>query len=222
MTAIKDHQGRDDVLDFWFPEGRELNVDAQTHHAHWRWRMQGGADDGIIARFSDLTETAAQGTLDHWAQDPHGRLALIILLDQFSRSVWRNDARAFAQDPHALSLATEGLSNGHYAALETPWFQVVFGLPLGHCEGPEHLARIDRLITLREEIAAAAPSRLQPIYSSLADQARDVRKVIAAFGRHPHRNEILNRKSTAPEETYIAKGHFPHERAFRRNPDADP
>ncbi|PVA11528.1 DUF924 domain-containing protein [Pelagivirga sediminicola] len=215
MTVIKDRQEWDDVLDFWFPEGRFLDVDEQTHHAHWRWRMQGGADAQIIAQFSDLTRNAAGGNLDHWAQDPHGRLALIILLDQFSRSVWRDDARAFAQDPHALSLATEGLSNGHYAALEAPWFQVVHGLPLGHCEGPDHLERLDRLIRLRENIAATAPRHLGPIYSALADQARAVRKLIAAFGRHPHRNEILNRISSAAEEAYIAEGQFPHMKAFR-------
>ncbi|WP_417427254.1 DUF924 family protein [Hoeflea sp.] len=217
MTAIIHHQELDSVLDFWFPEGRSLNGDVQTHHAHWNWRMQGGADAQIIAQFSDLSENAARGTLDHWAQDPHGRLALIILLDQFSRSVWRDDARAFAQDPHALSLVNEGFSNGHYAALETPWFQIVFGLPLGHCEGSDHLQRLDLLIRLRDDIAAAAPTHLHPVYASLAGQARDVRKVIAAFGRHPHRNEILERKSTAAEEAYIAGGQFPHKKAFRRD-----
>lgn len=215
MTAIKDRQEWGDVLDFWFPEGESLDIEASTHHAHWLWRMQGGADDLIIARFSDLTESAARGELEHWAQDPHGRLALIIVLDQFSRSVWRDHPRAFAQDPHALSLATGGLSNGHYSTLETPWFQIVFGLPLGHCEGSDHLQRLDMLIALREDIAATAPIHLRPIYYSLADQARDVRKVIAAFGRHPHRNEILNRKSTAAEDAYIAKGEFPHMKAFR-------
>ena len=146
---------------------------------------------------------------------PHGWLALIIILDQFSRSVWRGEARAFAQDAKALFLLNEGLSNGRYASLETPWFQVVSGLPLGHCEGRDHLQRIDQLINLREEIAAAAPIHLRPIYSSLADQAREVRKVIAAFGRHPHRNEILNRNSTVAEEAYIAKDQFPHKRAFQ-------
>ena len=215
MTGIKDPQDWNEVLDFWFPEGRTLGVEPEAHRAHWLWRMQGGADDAIIAQFSNLTKKAAQGELDHWALTPHGRLALIILLDQFSRSVWRDDARAFAQDPEALRLTSEGLSNGHYASLETPWFQVVFGLPLGHCEGPDHLQRVDRLISLREDIAAAAPSMLRPIYSSLVNQARDVRAVISAFGRHPHRNEILNRETTDAEETYLAKGQFPHERAFR-------
>lgn len=213
--AEKPREDWDEVLDFWFPEGRALDVDPQAHHAHWRWRMQGGADAEIMARFADLTESAAQGRLDAWAQDPHGRLALITVLDQFSRSVWRNDARAFAQDPCALSLVMRGLSNGDYARLETPWSQIVFGLPLGHCEGPDHLQRLDQLIGLREGIATTAPAPLQPIYSGLVSQARDVRKIIAAFGRHPHRNGLLNRKSTAAEEAYLAKGQFPHMKAFR-------
>jgi uncharacterized protein (DUF924 family) len=159
--------------------------------------MQGGADAEIIAQFSDLTEKTAQRGLDHWAQNTHGRLALIILLDQFSRSVWRDDAGAYAQDPYALSLVNEGLANDHYSSLETPWFHIVFGLPLGHCEGLDHLHRLDLLINLREKIAASVPASLQPIYASLVTQVRDVRKIIAAFGRHPHRNGILNWKSTA-------------------------
>jgi uncharacterized protein (DUF924 family) len=215
MTAIKDRQEWADVLDFWFPEGRLPDVDAQMHQAHWLWRMQGGADDAIVAQFLDLTETAAEDGLDHWAMDLHGRLALITVLDQFSRSVWRNDARAYAQDLHALALVNEGLSNGHYSSLATPWFQIVFGLPLGHCEGPDHLQRLDLLINQREDIAAAAPTPLRAIYSTLANQARDVRNVIAAFGRHPHRNAILRRTSTAAEQAYIAKGQFPHMKAFR-------
>ena len=108
----------------------------------------------------------------------------------------------------------ERLSNGHYSSLVAPWFQIVFDLPLGHCEGPGHLQRLDLLIRLREDIAAAAPTHLRPIYSALAGQARDARKLITAFGRHPHRNEILQRKSTVAEKAYIAKGRFPHMKAF--------
>ena len=215
MMAEKPREDWDEVLDFWFPEGCALDVDPQAHHAHWRWRMQGGADNEIMARFADVTESAAQRQLDHWAQDPYGRLALITVLDQFSRSVWREYARAFAQDPYALSVVMSGLSNGDYSRLETPWFQIVFGLPLGHCEGPDHLQRLDQLIALRQDIAATAPTPLKPIYSGLVSQAGDVRKIIAAFGRHPHRNGVLNRKSTAEEEAYLAKGQFPHMKAFR-------
>lgn len=215
MKTGSDEQNWEEVLEFWFPEGRSLQVDADAHRDHWFWRMQGGADSEIMTRFSDLTAQAAAGNLDHWATDPEGRLALIILLDQFSRSVWRGSPRAFAQDPAALAISLDGLSNGHYAALPAPWHKVVHGLPLGHCEGPDHLERIDRLIGLREEIAAEAPARLQPIYLSLVKQARDVRKVIAAFGRHPHRNKVFERDATPAEEAYLKEGDFPHDRAFQ-------
>ena len=214
MKLIKDRREWDDVLDFWFPERRLPNVDAQMHSAHWFWRMRGGADGEIVARFSSLAEQAAEGARNHWALNPLGRLALIVVLDQFSRSVWRDSARAYAQDVHALVLVTEGFSNGHYSSLETPYFKVVYGLPLGHCEGPDHLRRLDLLIGLRAEIAAEAPIPIRPIYASLLDQARAVRKVIAEFGRHPHRNAVLDRTSTADEERYIARGEFPHVKAF--------
>ena len=205
-----------EILQFWFSEGHSAAIDPDAHQKHWRWRMRGGADGDVIAHFSDITAQAASGSLDHWAVYPQGRLALIILLDQFSRSVWRGTPRAFAQDPAALELSLEGLANGHYAALPTPWFKIIHGLPLGHCEGPDHLARINRLIGLREEIAAEAPEPLHPIYQSLVKQARDVKKVIEAFGRHPHRNRVLGRESTCAEEAYLEKGDFPHERAFQR------
>ncbi|MDM8347238.1 MULTISPECIES: DUF924 family protein [Pseudochrobactrum] len=65
------------------------------------------------------------------------------MLDQFSRSLWRGTPRAFAQDSAALSLAMEGFSNGHYASLGMPWFRIVYSQPLGHCEGPDQLGRID-------------------------------------------------------------------------------
>lgn len=201
MTGRVDDQGWREVLEFWFPEGRSFQVNATAHGDHWSWRMRGGADSEIATRFSELTAEGAEGNLDHWATVSEGRLALIVVLDQFSRSVWRGNARAFAQDPAALALAMEGLSNGDYATLPTPWFKIVHGLPLGHCEGPDHLDRLNLLIKIREEIVVEAPSQLQPVYRSLVKQAHDARKVIAAFGRHPHRNQLLGRPSTRAEES---------------------
>jgi len=214
MNEAAKRQACSGVIDFWFPEGHVAPADAHTHRAQWRWRMRGGAHDAITARFTDLTADAAARHLDAWARDPHGRLALIVVLDQFSRSVWRGTARAYAQDAAALSLALDGIGNGHYAALTTPWHRIVFGLPLGHCESPRHLEHVDLLIRLREDIAAHAPPHLRPVYESLAAQARKVRQVIAAFGRHPHRNAVLGRVSTAAEEAYIGEGRFPHLEAF--------
>jgi uncharacterized protein (DUF924 family) len=204
-----------DVLDFWFPDGRTVDIGAQAHWQHWIWRMHGGADQAIIARFAELAVRGAAGDLDHWASDPEGRLALIIVLDQFSRSLWRGQRRAFGQDAAALKLSRDGLDDGHYQALDTPWFKIAHTQPLGHCEGPDHLERIDLLISLRKEIAASVPDHLQPIYRSLVKQASDVRNVIAAFGRHPHRNQVIGRESTPEEQAYIAGGAFPHLRAFQ-------
>lgn len=214
MTASPAQPWRD-VLDFWFPEGRTADVDAETHRKHWFWRMQGGADKAIVARFSKLAARVAQGELDHWADEPEGRLSLIVVLDQFSRSLWRGTPRAFAQDEAALAVAMDGLENGHFQTLATPWFKIAHTQPLGHCEGPDQLERIDLLISLREEIASTAPEHLQPIYRSLVKQAEDVRQVIAAFGRHSHRNQTLGRQSTPAEQEYLAKGDFPHLRAFQ-------
>lgn len=137
------------------------------------------------------------------------------MLDQFPRSLWRGSKRAWAQDPAALAQALEGLEKGDWAALGLPWFQIAFTQPLGHAEGSDHLARIDRLTALRRDIAARAPTPLRPLYASLVDQAGQVRRIIASFGRHPHRNAILGRRSTPEEEAYLEKGAFPHLRAFR-------
>lgn len=205
----------DGILDFWFPEGTDLGIDGRRHYDLWMWRMRGGADEEIIARYSDTTKRAARGELDGWAKDPHGRLALIIVLDQFPRSVWRDTPRAFAQDEKALALAQEGYSNGHYDALETPWYKTIYNLPLAHCEGIDHLERIELCTRLAKEIWDDAPEHLKPGYQFMASQPVEVRKVIAAYGRHPHRNAALGRPSTPEEETYIAAGKFPH----RRVPD---
>lgn len=204
-----------EVLEFWFPEGRSLQIDLVTHQNYWLWRMCGGADNDITGRFAELTAEAAVGRFNHWVAHPEGRLALVVVLDQFSRSMWRNSPRAYAQDTAALALTMEGFSNSHYAQLPTPWHKVVFGLPLGHCEGDDHLDRLDLLIKLREEIAAQAPPHLVSVYQSLVKQAQDVRHVIADFGRYPHRNQLLGRRSTPDEEAYIARKQFPHLRAFQ-------
>jgi uncharacterized protein (DUF924 family) len=138
-------------------------------------------------------------------------------LDQFPRSVWRGSPRAFAQDAKALALALEGYENGHYDALGTVWERTVYNLPLGHCEGPDHLGRLDRALKLTRDIHAAAPDHLKPIYAFIAQQPVETRKVITAFGRHPHRNAILGRSSTPEEEAYLAEGRFPH----LRDPDQE-
>ena len=208
--------GPDEVLDFWFPEdGHDASFD--THHVFWTWRMRGGADEPIRHRFASLTEAAAKGLLDHWAETPVGRLALIVVLDQFSRSVWRGTPGAFGQDIRAARLALEGLENGHYAALPHVWQKAFVLISICHCEGPGHLARMERSLRLAADLVAEAPGPLRENYRLVEDQNRLGRDVIARFGRHPHRNGILGRISTPEEEAYVATGAFPHVRALPAN-----
>lgn len=202
----------EEVLRFWFPDSPD--EDLETHNRHWRWRMRGGADEEIATRFPDLAARAAAGDLDHWAADVRGRLALIIVLDQFSRSVWRNSPRAFAQDEKALALALEGLESGHFAALTRPWERMFYVIPLGHCEGPDHLARLDRAHAIAQQVWNEAPDHLKSTYAFGVEQQVLFRKVIQTFGRHTHRNATLGRTSTPEEDTYIAEGQFPHLRDF--------
>jgi uncharacterized protein (DUF924 family) len=129
----------EDVFSFWFPDLG--TADHARMVRQFEWWFRGGADSAINERFSLLLERAIRGELDHWSKSPRPRLALIIVLDQFSRSLYRDTARAFAQDQKALGLAVEGIEIGQFAALETPWEKTFFFLPLGHSEQLSHLER---------------------------------------------------------------------------------
>ena len=151
----------EDVLRFWFPQHLSDNHAAML--SQFEWWFRGGADTAIAERFAELLQRAARGDLDHWADEPRSRLALIIVLDQFSRSVHRVTPRAFAQDAKALALALEGMEIGHYAALETPWERTFFFLPLGHSE---ELAHLTVAVELAEQLAEQAPANCARFWST--------------------------------------------------------
>jgi uncharacterized protein (DUF924 family) len=207
----------DQVLDFWFPEtGHETNPD--SHSAFWNERMQGGMDEVIIRDFANLTLAAARGELDHWADTARGRLALLIALDQFPRSLWRDTPAAYAQDIKAARLALDGIANGDFDRL-APWEQAFFVISISHCEGPDHLHRMDLLDELIERIILKLPEPIAGMGDAFRTQNRTVRGVLERFGRHPHRNPILGRPSTPDEEAYIATGDFPHVRKVETGTD---
>src|SRR5690242_16575226 len=105
----------EEVLRFWFPPHVGASHGAMVRQFEW-W-LFGGADAAITERFAPLLERATHRELDQWAHGPRSRLALIIVLDQFSRSLYRGTARAFAQDQRALALAVQGMQRGDYAAV---------------------------------------------------------------------------------------------------------
>jgi uncharacterized protein (DUF924 family) len=207
MTDTHDPQT---VLDFWFPDDGHWES-LETHMAFWMHRMRGGVDEEIIARFGPITEAAARGELDHWAETPRGRLALLIALDQFPRSYWRDKPAAYAQDIKANLLVLEGMSNGHFEALRETWERQFYLIALGHCEGPDHLARLDIAMEIALGLPDIARPPLLPMVERPVQQVQRVRGIIERFGRHPHRNPVYGRLSTAEEEAYIAEGDFPHQ-----------
>jgi uncharacterized protein (DUF924 family) len=177
----------------------------------WERWFRGGADAEIVERFARLLERAATGELDAWADKPRSRLALILILDQFSRSLHRGIPQAFAQDSKACALALEGIDIGHYAALESPWEKTFFLLPLGHSE---NLSNLDLAVKLTAELASEAPPDDRELLEFSAEQASRHREIIARFGRHPHRNEVLGRQSTPAELQYLASGQLVHQRSL--------
>lgn len=199
----------EDVLQFWFSPLTEKDQTALAHQ--WQRWFRGGGDAEIIQRFSHLLNRAVQGELDDWSAEPRSRLALIIVLDQFSRTVYRGTAQAFAQDPKACALALEGLEMGHYEALESPWEKTFFFLPLGHSEDLKNLEQVTKLA---DDLVQAVPQDDRSWLAFSAEQAHRHRNVVAQFGRHPHRNEVLGRLSTPSELEYLAIGQLVHTRSL--------
>ena len=201
----------EDILAFWFPPG--LDADEAAHRRQFEVWFGGGANALIAKRHAGVHAAAARGELDSWADAPRSRLALIIVLDQFSRSLHGGTAQAYAQDDKAVALSIEGIERGLYGRLANAWEKTFFILPLGHSE---QLAHLDRCVALAEALIAGAPDHLRAFYAFSASQARGHRAVVARFGRQPHRNIVLGREPTAEERAYLAAGRFVHQRSFER------
>lgn len=168
-----------DILDFWF---REID------EAAW-WRRDDGFDAALRERFAVCHAAAAAGELQAWRSTVQGRLAEVIVLDQFSRNIHRDTPQAFARDGMALVLAQELVRSGGAAALAVRERGVLY-LPWMHSES---LAMHDQALQLYAE----------PGLAHQLDFERRHRDIIVRFGRYPHRNAILGRVSTAAEIAFL-------------------
>ncbi|MGE5477038.1 MAG: DUF924 family protein [Bacteroidales bacterium] len=169
-----------DILDFWFAPGMER-----------RWFAADTALDRELAEHfgQDLTQ-ATQGALDHWVDSADGALALVILLDQLPRNIFRGKYQAYAFDSHALAIAEAAVLRGHDRAL-APIRRRFLYLPFEHSESlPDQ-----RFCVSLFEQAGDDPEGL--------DYARRHLAVIERFGRFPHRNEALERENTPEEEEFL-------------------
>lgn len=194
----------DTICDFWFGTDPDDAVVAKEQATLW-WSKSKKSDDEIRSRFEDQVRVAAQGELDLWATTARGRLALIILLDQFPRSIYRETAQAFAYDEKALGLSLEGLDLGMDRQLR-PIQRVFFYLPLEHSEC---LAHQERSVECFSGLVTTVPAEQKSTFEEYLTFAVRHRDIIARFGRFPHRNKILGRVSTAEESVFLAEAGSP-------------
>ncbi|MCF7716279.1 DUF924 domain-containing protein [Aeromonas jandaei] len=187
------------LLDFWFGDPTDDALRAKRQAPLW-WGKSSETDALLARRFGAQAEAAVNGELADWADLPHGRLALILLLDQLPRNIHRGTPTAFARDPLAREQCLKGLSLGMDRQL-SPLERVFFYLPLEHAESREQQARS---VALFEELAAEqAHSPANETFAGFADFARRHQVIIERFGRFPHRNDILGRTSTPEEAAFL-------------------
>lgn len=173
----------DEILSFWREAGPS------------RWfAKDAGFDAELAKRFIAHSEAALRGGLDHWATNWQGALALVILLDQFPRNLYRGQARAFSGDRQARAVAAPAIASGFDRRCEAELRQF-FYLPFMHSE---NIADQDRSVRLCELTGDQNLTRF----------ALEHRAIIRCFGRFPHRNAILGRNSRADEQSFLESGGF--------------
>ena len=182
-TGRPEIEDRSAVLAFWRTAGSD------------KWFDTDGAFDAEIrTRFLGSYEAAVSGDLNCWEETPEGALALVLLLDQFPRNMFRGTPRAFAADPLARAIADRAIARGFDKRVPKPE-QLFFYLPFEHSEDP---ADQERSVALCRNSGDAEALKWAELHAD----------VIRRFGRFPHRNPILGRASTPAEEAFLASGGF--------------
>ncbi|MGH8168486.1 MAG: DUF924 family protein, partial [Woeseiaceae bacterium] len=199
-TITDDDQVRiERILSFWFKE-HELTAPQIDGRMDTWFGEDPDFDQEIEKTFSHDVEGASSGAIDYWAHQPRGRLALIILLDQFRRNIYRGSAEAFAKDKVALKLCVEGAMQKKDKGL-TPIQRVFFYMPLQHAESRKVQAKS---VEIFQRLAKAVSPTYRETFETVANFAELHHDIIQQFGRFPHRNKLLNRKNTPKEEEYLA------------------
>lgn len=189
----------DSVINFWFAprERGELNVDSRM--GCWFGQDQ-AFDDALTKAFSELVEQALTTQLDHWADQPVGRLALILLLEQFPRHIYRDTRQAYRGDRKALKLCEEGVTSDAYRRL-SPVQQLFFFMPL---QRSESLKIQQTSVRIFQALTERANDTLRDTFATVAQFAELRHDIVAEFGRFPHRNPVLGRQNTGAEENFLA------------------
>ena len=195
----EDQQRIDEILSFWFKE-QELSAPQIDRRMDTWFSEDPVFDHEIEKEFLGDIERALNGELNYWADEPRGRLALILLIDQFRRNIYRNTAKAFSKDKIALKLCVEGAMEKKDKGL-TPIQKVFFYMPLQHAESAKVQAKSVELFT---RLAESVSPTYRETLLTIAQFAELHRDIIDQFGRFPHRNELLGRENTPEEDEYLA------------------
>ncbi len=194
-----DRERIEEILEFWFKE-QELSAPQIDRRMDIWFSEDAAFDHEIETRFADDVAAACEGRLNHWADDDRGRLATIILIDQFRRNIHRNTADAFSMDKLALKLCVEGAMEKKDQSL-TPIQRVFFYMPLQHAESRKVQAKS---VELYNRLAEAVSPTFRETFLTVAQFAELHKDIIDQFGRFPHRNKLLGRDNTAEEDAYLA------------------
>ena len=187
------------VLNYWFGEIRESMDYLNERYQIW-FRKQPAVDAYLREHFTQAIRDAKQDKFRAWEASPRGRLALVVLLDQFSRHVYRDTPDAFAQDKQCRQVVHDGLQAGVDRLLH-PIERTFFYLPLEHSET---LSDQELSLSCFDRLVRDAPGPLKSHFEEARDYAVKHYDIIDQFGRFPHRNQILKRNST-PEELEFLK-----------------
>jgi len=191
------------ILEYWFggfPDPYSADLTRQKI-----WFEEGHKyDQEIFIKFGDVYQRAVDGELEHWLETPRGRLAVIILLDQFSRHIHRGYAEAFAQDEKAQAICLEGIGAGDDFNLH-PMERSFFYLPLEHAEDSE---KQKWSVQAYNQLLADVPESHQQPYREMLEYAMRHHYVIESFSRFPELNEILGRESSEDELKFIEEAEY--------------
>jgi len=189
-----------EIVAFWLEDSLD-NPAAAFARRDWWYDGGPSVDADIAARFGAFVPRALAGALTDWRTTPNGALALILLLDQFTRNLYRHTPEAYAGDASALKIATGAIDLALDRALH-PVARIWLYHPFHHSESIE---RQNKGVALLHGLAAASPGDWRPYIQRGIEGWRRHRDIVARFGRFPHRNRVLGRTSTDEERRFLAK-----------------
>ena len=190
-----------EILDFWFGELDQDGLPDSEHRNKW-FRSDRKFDQEIRRRFLSMVLFASEQGVDHWRDEAGGMLAEIIILDQFSRNIFRGTAMAFDQDRQARKLCRQAMQKGQDMLLP-PVHRAFLYMPLQHSE---LLADQGMSVECYEQVARSTQGLVSDFMGSFLQSARDHQAIIQTYGRFPHRNKVLGRTSSPEEKDYLEGG----------------